>query len=641
MVYRKEIDGLRAIAVMSVVLFHAGFEQIKGGFIGVDIFFVISGYLITTIVIKELDNKTFTIAGFYERRARRILPALFFMLLCIAPFAYFLLLPDQLERLSKSAISASLFVSNYFFWKHTGYFAPQSDQEPLLHTWSLAVEEQYYLLFPLAAIVVWKLCVCFKNGALYHLRHALFIALILTAVLLSLTYSEVWIALSGSPRLFYDTIGRVWELSLGSLCAIYLLRYRADKPSRSISETCAFLGLALIIYSIITIDESPFPSRFAPFAAIGAALIVLFASSNTMVAKTLSLKPLVGIGLISYSLYLWHWVIFAFARVCGVESKYAFLPLIAFAFLIAYLSWRYVEKPFRNRAFLSRKQIFSLSLCAAVFVTIGGVGGVITKGAPWRFNENEIDLLTTHTARTNYVVSRYDALYKRIGFSGGDRRKVLIIGDSFSQDFYNVILEAGFFRGAEFRSSFVGRVCQVYRGEEDPFDFISDENIPICKSVYNDSFISLQDMLIAKADIIIIAAAWRRWSAERLRQTIDNLHIAPATRIIVIGSKSFGAINTKNYLDIPIERRSDLRNEVAKDYLETNAIMRGAFANQTRVDFVDLHKIICGENSVSCPIFTPQGALISYDGSHLTEAGAQYIGDLLKDHPALASFGGN
>jgi peptidoglycan/LPS O-acetylase OafA/YrhL len=370
--YRREIDGLRAVAVISVVLFHAGFSLIKGGFIGVDVFFVISGYLITTIIIRELDEKTFTIAGFYERRARRILPALLFTLVCAASIAYFTLVPDQLERFCKSMIAALPFSSNYFFWMQVGYFAPDSSQEPLLHTWSLAVEEQFYLLFPLLTILIWRLCARFKKERLRYIVFTLFVS---AAVLLSIAYSEVWIRLSGSPRLFYDTIGRVWELSLGSLCAIYLLRYRKNIPFRPISEIGAFLGLALIVGSFLLIGESPFPTRFAPSAAIGAALIILFASSQTLVGRTLGLKPLVGVGLISYGLYLWHWIIFAFARIRGIESVGAFLPLIALSLAIAYFSWRFVEKPFRNRVFLSRKKIFTASFGAIAIVAIGGGGG--------------------------------------------------------------------------------------------------------------------------------------------------------------------------------------------------------------------------------------------------------------------------
>ncbi|MDR0664482.1 MAG: acyltransferase [Helicobacteraceae bacterium] len=639
MLYRKEIDGLRAVAVASVVLFHADFTWIKGGFIGVDIFFVISGYLITTIIIKELDEKTFSIASFYERRARRILPALFVMLLCVAPIAYFTLLPDQLERLSKSAISSLLFTSNYFFWIHTEYFGPQSNQEPLLHTWSLAVEEQYYLLFPLAATLIWKLCVGFKKGALYRLRYAFFIALILIAVTLSLAYSEVWVRLSGSPRLFYDTIARVWELLFGSLCATYLSRYRKSDPPRLIAETCSLLGFALIVGSCLRIDESPYPSRFAPIAAIGAVLVILFVSPYTTIARTLGSKWLVGVGLISYSLYLWHWIIFAFARIYGVQSAGAFLSLIALSLAIAYLSWRYIEKPFRNQAFLSRKQVFALSFAGAALIGVVGGGGAISKGAPWRFNTDEIDLFTTLSARTNYVTNRYDAPYKRIGFSDDNRTKVLIIGDSFSQDFYNIILEAGFFGDAEFCASYVAAICQVYRGEEDPFAFIDKANKPLCEArVYNDRFVSLQDRLLSRADIVIFAANWAKWSAERLTRTIDNMRIAQTTTIIVIGSKNFGAIDVKNYLDIPLKERSLLRNEVSAGYLESNAIMKEAFANQTRVKFIDLRAALCGEESSSCPIFTPEGLLISYDGAHLTEAGAKHIGSLLANNPTFAPF---
>ncbi|MDR3162779.1 MAG: hypothetical protein LBT81_02835 [Helicobacteraceae bacterium] len=237
--------------------------------------------------------------------------------------------------------------------------------------------------------------------------------------------------------------------------------------------------------------------------------------------------------------------------------------------------------------------------------------------------------MTSAAARTNYVISRYHRLYNRIGFSDNNQTKVLLIGDSFSQDFYNIILEAGFFNNAAFRTSYVGVACQIYRGEEDPFGFIEKANRPLCENlVYNDRFISMQDMLAAEADIVIFAANWQKWSAERLRQTIDNMPTAQTARIIVIGRKDFGAIAIKEYLNIPIERRSALRNEVSPDHLETNAIMRREFENQTAIEFVDLHEIICGEASPTCPVFTPEGLLISYDGAHLTEAGAKHIGSL-------------
>jgi len=217
--YRREIDGLRAIAVLAVILFHAGLG-VKSGFVGVDIFFVISGYLITSIILSECEAGTFTLAGFYERRVRRILPALFFVLLCCLPAAYFLLLPDQTTRFSKSFLSGLFFVSNYYFRGNVGYFAPNADEEPLLHLWSLAVEEQYYIFFPLLVVWFWrgKAWSCKIPGGWWY-RSLEFVEVVLLIAIASFVYAEYK---TGSEELFYDTRGRVWELLIGSLLAIYM-----------------------------------------------------------------------------------------------------------------------------------------------------------------------------------------------------------------------------------------------------------------------------------------------------------------------------------------------------------------------------------------------------------------------------------
>jgi peptidoglycan/LPS O-acetylase OafA/YrhL len=218
--YRREIDGLRAIAVLAVILFHAGLG-VRGGFVGVDVFFVISGYLITGIILSECEAGTFTLAGFYERRVRRILPALFFVLLCSLPAAYVLLLPDQMTRFVKSFLSGLFFVSNYYFRGNVGYFAPNAEEEPLLHLWSLAVEEQYYIFFPLLAAFLWhKKEWSFKVTTLvWRHRSWGFIAVVLLIAVASFIYAERKL---GSEKLFYDTRGRVWELFIGSLLAIYM-----------------------------------------------------------------------------------------------------------------------------------------------------------------------------------------------------------------------------------------------------------------------------------------------------------------------------------------------------------------------------------------------------------------------------------
>ena len=311
MIYRKEIDGLRAVAVVPVILFHAGLAVFSGGYVGVDVFFVISGYLITTILISELEQGNFSIARFYERRARRILPALFLVMLCCIPFAWIWMLPKELQDFSLSLVAVALFGSNILFWRQESYFAPAAELKPLLHTWSLAVEEQYYLLFPLALMLCWR----FGRGRVF-----LTIAGVAVA---SLLLSE-WGWRNAPSANFYLAPMRAWELLIGSLCAFWLSG-RDLRPNNRLS----LLGLALIVFAIFYYDDAtPFPSVYALLPVLGTALIILFGGAGTWVAGMLGARPFVGIGLISYSAYLWHQPLFAFARLRSINEPTQSLMLV-------------------------------------------------------------------------------------------------------------------------------------------------------------------------------------------------------------------------------------------------------------------------------------------------------------------------
>lgn len=363
MQYRREIDGLRAVAVIPVIFFHADFTLFSGGYVGVDIFFVISGYLITSIIIEELEQGEFSILHFYERRARRILPALFFVMLCCIPFAWMWMLPSQLKAFSQSLIAVSVFVSNIFFWRESGYFAAASETKPLLHTWSLAVEEQYYVLFPIFLILFWR----FGRNPVYY--SILFISII------SLLLSE-WGWRNHHVANFYLTPTRVWELLAGSICAL-LLFGKAQKPNNLMSA----FGLALIVSAIFFYDENtPFPSIYALTPVVGTALIIMFGAHGTWVAQLLSRKLFVGIGLVSYSAYLWHQPLFAFARVRSLyePEQWLMVLLSATSLAMAYFSWRYIERPFRKQtahAIGTQRAIFGLAgTCSAAFIIVGLFG---------------------------------------------------------------------------------------------------------------------------------------------------------------------------------------------------------------------------------------------------------------------------
>ena len=364
MEYRAEIDGLRAIAVVPVILFHAGIEPFTGGFIGVDVFFVISGYLITTLLVNDIENNKFSIIKFYERRARRILPAMFFVMLFCIPFALQWMTPDQLKDFSLSIVAVSLFISNLFFWRESEYFSTASEQKPMLHTWSLAVEEQYYLLFPIFLIFFWR----------FGKNRVFWIIVILSAI--SLMISE-WGWRNQPKASFYLAPTRAWELFAGSIAA-FILGMRHIKGNNFLS----LVGLGGILFSIVYYNEStPFPSFHTLVPVLGTVLIILFSNKETFVAKLLSTKVLVSLGLISYSTYLWHQPLFAFARIrffdeleMGLGTS---LLIFALSIFLGYLTWRFIEKPFRKseiKAFEVSRTIFVLASLGTLFFVSFGIG---------------------------------------------------------------------------------------------------------------------------------------------------------------------------------------------------------------------------------------------------------------------------
>jgi peptidoglycan/LPS O-acetylase OafA/YrhL len=365
--YRAEIDGLRALAVIPVILFHAGFEIFSGGFVGVDVFFVISGYLITTILIEDIENKRFSIINFYERRARRILPVLFFVMLLSSFFAWVLLPNEMLYKFGGGLIGVSLFVSNVVFWRQQGYFDETAELNPILHTWSLAVEEQYYVLFPIFLMLTWRFG---KNRVFWMI-------VVLSAI--SLVLSE-WGWRNKPTANFYLLPTRAWELFAGSIAAFIVQRNGVQK-----NDPLAFLGLAAIVLSIFFYDEStPFPSVYALVPVLGVVLLILYANKETLTAKLLSTKVFVSIGLVSYSAYLWHQPIFAYMRVYTNEVTIGYFVasiLVIVTFVFSYCSWKFIEAPFRDRTLIKRYPMFAISLIALVAMfALGSASKKVTNG---------------------------------------------------------------------------------------------------------------------------------------------------------------------------------------------------------------------------------------------------------------------
>jgi len=400
MKYRSDIDGLRALAVIPVVLFHAGVAQISGGFVGVDVFFVISGYLITGLILGDLAKDRFSIVTFYERRARRILPALFVVLFVATVATLVLLMPDRARDFGQSLMATVFFSSNIVFWKQSGYFqAPEI--KPLLHTWSLAVEEQFYILYPLFLLLVHR-----------FLRKRYVLAL-LPVFVVSLASCILGVSTHQSMT-FFLAPARAWELILGGFLALSVV---PPLRRRGWADLFGLLGLGLLAFSYLTLSGAlPFPGVRALYPTLGAALIIYSGSTEgTRVAKVLSFKPVVFIGLISYSLYLWHWIVVVFLK------SYLLRPLagweiafeIALCIALASLSWKFVESPFRGRKgheWISRRWIFSGAVAGSAILAL--VGGIlfVRHGIPSRFSPAVLEVY----AGKDDVWKRHAACERRV-----------------------------------------------------------------------------------------------------------------------------------------------------------------------------------------------------------------------------------
>jgi peptidoglycan/LPS O-acetylase OafA/YrhL len=378
--YRPEIDGLRALAVLAVVFFHTGFGC-PGGFIGVDVFFVISGYLITSIIWKDLEEGKFTFAAFWERRARRILPAMVVVTLATLVTGWFVMLPSDFERLGEAAVSQALFAANIYYQREIGYFRPASDETPLLHTWSLAVEEQFYFIVPFLFWGIYRLLSIRSRKSV--------LTLLLVGCVASIALSIFGVSHHPNATFFFLPT-RAWELLLGSVTAFMVV----TTANRSLREATTWIGLSMILLSVAFYSKAtPFPGLAALPPTLGTALIIWANGRSdsqipTTLGRLLAWRPFVFIGLISYSLYLWHWPLLAFGHYLVVDSM-SFgwrVVLMVSGFILAVLSWWFVETPFRVRKLgATRKSVYSYA--AAGIATLLLLGGTmwLFNGFPGRF----------------------------------------------------------------------------------------------------------------------------------------------------------------------------------------------------------------------------------------------------------------
>ncbi|WP_445354538.1 acyltransferase family protein [Microbulbifer sp. EKSA008] len=612
MEYRRDIDGLRALAVLPVIAFHAGVTNISGGFAGVDVFFVISGYLITGIILGEISKGTFSFFDFYLRRARRILPLLFFIVSLSVFLGVLLSPPERVLELSITSLYALLFSSNFYFYSNQDYFSPEAELNPLLHTWSLAVEEQYYLFFPILMVLLWRNNIRF-------------------GVVAALTTFSFFLADSLSTRFvneaYYLLPFRMWEIGVGALLAF---RREDVMPLQRYASYIQIAGLLLILSCYFLIDSTlPWPSLYTLLPVLGAAMIIGWKSSG-LINKLLSCRLLVKIGLISYSLYLVHQPVIVFLKELIESENIIFCVFVFFvSFVFAILCHYLIERPFRQSNYNIGKVIgvSSLTLTPFIlsFVLIQSQGYLNEKkDAVKDFFEAHENEKNSEFVRGKYNSQSFDS------FPTSKKPNLLIVGDSFSQDLYNSLDSTGVLDYYNVVTYYVHVKCQIYLSQADhkdsDFEYVLKADKAFCK---NGKSIRRNLQIFEEADIVVFAGMWRDWAAENIDNTINLLPLKEQQKIFVVGTKWFPKPKLEYYsrLDNRLERTFQPPESVKN----INSILK---KKSSELLFIDQMSVLCSDGV--CPEFATEESLISYDGGHLTPSGAQKIGKLLINSTGLS-----
>lgn len=630
--YRREIDGLRAVAVLPVILFHAGFNSFGGGFIGVDIFFVISGYLITGIIWSDLERERFSLRRFYERRARRILPALFLVLAVCLPLSWLTLPPDETIDLAYSALATLFFVSNFYFYSQAGYFAPNADTLPLQHTWSLAVEEQFYLFYPLLLL------------ALYRSHSVRKVVAVLAIVALASFALCEWGHRWAPEANFYLAPFRTWELMVGSICSFAEKRVRIS--GNSIFGT---VGLSLIFLGFALINKStPFPSGATMLPVLGTALVILYARAGTIPGRLLSLSPFVGLGLISYSAYLWHKPLFAFANDHAIKpiDTPATLALIALALMFACATWYFIERPFR-RGFRTERAQGQIRWIAGTPIALTCAYGVAlwTGGFQERFDQRRLLAFETERKLAPETVSckvdyePVEPLACHLGSANTATVRIAVIGDSHASALFPALQRIAEMRnwnidlysksscpiidrpigysgwGREYYECGIWREHLWKRLASIRYDLVLINHATMTYARFNGRF-------------NLSASEWERGftgAARRLKESARSWAILadnPQFRDINPVTCAFRA----NLLGNGSQSRCEISRAQAFAVAATSAEQR--VAKRFGGGFVDLSSLFC-DSSHCTPM--PKGHLVMSDANHLSATGALLLVDPLEE----------
>lgn len=591
MFYRKDIDGLRAIAVVAVILFHLGF--LPHGYLGVDVFFVISGYLITGIVYQEAQKGGFSMLKFYERRLRRIMPLLLVISAIALLLGLYFMLPDDLENLSQSVVASNLSANNILMLLTSAdYWAVKNEYKPLMHTWSLGIEEQFYLIYPI-------LFIAFGGPRTRYIKYML---LLLIAVSLGLW----WLSVKDGHKFFLIQY-RFFELAVGGFCAIQFTHFKQPKSWQKI---LLYAGLLALVLSMV-LNEGSNDTKVLLTTLLTATVLVLgklCVENEKFYTPLLTNRVIVFIGLISYSLYMWHHLVFAFARYAFVDEitvPYA-LGLSMVILLLSILTYYWVENVFRNRKKVSGRMLvifvtflFVVTTSAAFYLyLIGGVYKDFPVLSLYK-KDNEKRDLNFFSVREN-VHNHYNEEARKYDadFTATAKPKVLIIGNSFGRDVVNIFIESSISSQIELRYLDLKRA-------------LTDKQL---------------SARLQAADFVVVGVNGflsRKWIKEM--EEFQNVSIA-AEKLFIVGIKDFGYSNGIHYNRIKsITDFTQYHSSMKKGIAETNAQLRNEWGTQ----YIDLIAQVEDDNG-QVLIFTPEGKLISQDTNHLTRNGAIFFAKRLE-----------
>ncbi|MDA7417780.1 acyltransferase family protein [Xenophilus arseniciresistens] len=616
-VYRPDIDGLRAIAVLAVVLYHASPRWLQGGFAGVDIFFVISGYLISTIIFGSLAGKGFGYGEFYARRIRRLFPSLLAVLACTLAFGWFVLLTDEFRQLGRHVLASAAFVQNLALWAESGYFDTVAESKPLLHLWSLAVEEQFYIVWPVLLGLVW-----------WARRRML--PWMLGAALLSFALSLV-LVFRAADAAFYMPLARLWELAAGGVLAWLGLRRQAHHTTRS-GQWMSVTGLLLIVAGLAFIDRHKyFPGFWALLPVLGTCLCIAAGPSAWLNRHLLGARPMVWVGLISYPLYLWHWPLLAYARVLeeGVDPPRAVrFGAVGVSVLLAWLSYRFLEKPLRHRR--GWPVVAGLAGAMGVLALLGAL--IWAQKLPSRIDDAGVQRLVAAGSDWTFPDGMRPLEFNGQVFQtvGEGAQTVLLMGDSHVEQQAPRATELARVQGDR-----LNRLVFATRGACPPIPNLNEDRDPACGERMN---VALRFALTPEVNTVVVGGCWSCYFDIGDVANVPGVNSSPAPDryyYLENGQRHYlrGGDGVQKSLDALAVLLRTLKAAGKTTYLLLNMPVGDPFAPRTRLVGERWGQMSAQPVSTHAPLPASQEALHARLARIAQDSGAQIIDPL----PALCT----